>query len=252
MLLRLKSVYRQWPWRKLLYHLIPTYCLLCNQRLGEQLLCDGCELDLPWLNQHGVCQQCAIPLSTDSRFCGHCLHKPPAFSRAFIPFLYDHPLDYLISNFKYRHNLTCGKALASLLVPFLENAYQESGCEWPSLVLPVPLHWRRRWLRGFNQSSLLAHALTTPLAVQCMDNSCQRRRSTPSQKGLNRQQRQKNLRGVFTLQPAAAEAIQGQCIAILDDVVTTTATARELAQLLLNNGAREVHLWAVARTPERR
>lgn len=251
-MLPFKRFYRRCPWQKLLHQLIPTYCLLCSRRLGERLLCDDCEMDLPWLNYQRACQQCAIPLTTDSRFCGHCLHRPPAFQRAFIPFLYDYPLDYLISSFKYRRNLTSGKALASLLIPFMQNAYDDSDCEWPSLILPVPLHWRRRLVRSFNQSSLLSGALAKGLPITSLDNGCRRRRSTPSQKGLDRQQRQKNFRGAFTLQPAAAATIQGQCIAILDDVVTTTATARELANLLLKNGAREVHLWAVARTPERR
>lgn len=252
MIERFQRFFRPAPWQKLLHNLIPTYCLLCSRRLGERLLCDDCEMDLPWINSPNACQQCAIPLTTNSRFCGHCLHRPPAFQRAFIPFLYDHPLDYLISSFKYRRNLTSGKALASLLIPFMQNAYEESGCEWPSLILPVPLHWRRRLVRGFNQSSVLAGALAKGLQIKSLDNGCKRQRSTPSQKGLDRQQRQKNLRGVFRLTPTSCTAIEGQCVAILDDVVTTTATARELAQLLLKNGAREVHLWALARTPERR
>lgn len=251
--MRLFPGYSRLRWQQLIHSLIPTYCLLCNARLGKALLCHDCEMDLPYLTRCAhYCQQCALPLTTDSNFCGHCLHQPPGFNRAFIPFLYAHPLDYLIRTFKYRRNQASGKALTRLLVPFLNTAYEETGCTLPDYIIPVPLHWRRRLVRGFNQTALLAAELQQSLAVEILENACRRQGYTPAQQGLNRRQRQKNLRNVFSLNVSAKRKIEGRCVAILDDVVTTTATARELSRLLLRQGAREVHLWALARTPQDR
>src|SRR5688572_1967022 len=96
--------------------LLPTTCLLCGCDLRVELLCSGCELDLPHLEQvAGLCQQCSLPYSSEGAFCGHCLHKPPAFSHSVIPFCYQHPLDFLIRSFKYQRNLTAGRALAQVL-----------------------------------------------------------------------------------------------------------------------------------------
>lgn len=235
------------PW---LHRLIPGYCLLCNSQLQDRLLCEACELDLPYLSAASdCCRQCALPLASQSNWCGQCLRTPPGFSRAFIPFAYVSPVDYLISGFKYRRQPGFGKALTQLLLPFLQHSYDESGEPWPDYLIPVPLHWSRLLRRGFNQAAVLAQGLESAIPTRLLHRACHRSYRRGNQQGLNRRQRQKNMRHVFRLGTTTANHIQGKCIAILDDVVTTTATARELSRLLLQEGAREVHLWALARTP---
>jgi len=113
------------------------------------------------------------------------------------------------------------------------------------LIVPVPLHWRRRWTRGFNQTELIADqlgaALSTPVAMRAL----RRTKATTAQQRLDARTRARNLRGAFTLhQPVA-----GLRVALVDDVVTTGATATELTKLLLKGGATTVELWALARTP---
>lgn len=233
-------------------HLLPTCCLLCGAGLRGQLLCSACEMALPHLQREGrLCQQCALPLKSEANFCGHCLHKPPAFTRAIIPFSYRHPLNFLIQSFKYRRNLTAGLALAQALATHIQHTYDdEPDLPWPELIIPVPLHWTRRWLRGYNQTEVLGVQLSKQLGIPLYARICRRTRRTPPQKGLNRGARQKNLHQVFQLSDAGYRAIAGQRIALLDDVITTTATTRELSQLLVNKGAKEVQVWALARTPE--
>lgn len=233
--------------------LLPTTCLLCACRLEGELLCSGCEMDLPHLGRaEYLCQQCALPLASDAGFCGHCLHQPPAFSHSVIPFSYQHPLDYLIHRFKYHRQLASGRALAKTLAAYIQHHYDEQQIGLPEIIVPVPLHWMRRGQRGFNQAELIGEELAQQLHIPLETRVCKRSKRTPSQKGLTRAERQENLRKAFSISNRSAQKIHGKCVALLDDVVTTTATARELSQLLVQHGAREVHIWALARTPEKR
>jgi len=111
------------------------------------------------------------------------------------------------------------------------------------------LHWSRRWQRGFNQTEIIAKELAVQLQIPLLTHTCRRRTATPSQKGLSRAQRQSNLRGAFELTKNSQKLIEGKRVALLDDVVTTTATARELSKLLIKHGATDVQIWALARTP---
>lgn len=232
--------------------LLPTTCLLCGCSLDGELLCSGCVLDLPHLARaEYLCQQCALPLATNINFCGHCLHKPPAFSHSIIPFSYQHPLDYLIHRFKYRGQLASGRALAQALAAHIQHYYDEQHSALPDIIIPVPLHWMRRWQRGFNQAELIGEELAQHLRIPLETRVCKRSMRTPPQKGLTRAERQHNLRKAFAVSDKSVQKIRGKCVALLDDVVTTTATARELSELLVKHGAREVHIWALARTPEK-
>lgn len=233
--------------------LLPCQCLLCGKSLGEDRLCPDCELALPYLARLGPqCQSCALPLATDSGYCGQCLHRPPPFSHSLIPFRYDFPLDSLIHRFKYRRELTHGHALAQLMAAFLDNEYRERPeLVMPDLIVPVPLHWARRLGRGFNQAEILGWDLARTLGLPQHSRLCRRRLHTPSQRGLSRPDRQSNLRGAFCLTSGAEAALAGRCVALLDDVVTTTSTSRALSRLLIDQGgAAEVQVWALARTPQ--
>ena len=245
-----------WFWEKVgrfFNGLIPTVCLLCGSGLRGELVCPDCELGLPHLSlTEGSCRQCAVPLPQESSgdYCGHCLAKPPAFSCTVVPFRYQYPVDYLIHHFKYRRQLAAGRALGQALAQCVLHTYDEQDRCLPELIIPVPLHWTRRWLRGFNQTDLLGRQLATELKLPLASRACRRTRHTPAQKGLSRAKRQENLRQVFSMTAAGNRAIQGKRVALLDDVVTTTATARELSRLLIRQGAKEVHVWALARTPD--
>lgn len=230
--------------------LAPTVCLLCGWRLKGELLCPACELALPHLPPE-ACRQCALPLPEQSstEYCGQCLHTPPPFTQAVIPFCYQPPLDYLIHSFKYRRQLTAGRLLAQTLETCLRHSYAEQERHLPDLILPVPLHWSRRWLRGFNQTEILGRHLSRQLKIPLHTRLCRRTGRATTQQGLSRIDRQKNLRKLFTLSEGGKDVLAGKTVALLDDVVTTTATTREISRLLLEQGAGEVHVWALARTP---
>jgi ComF family protein len=231
----------------LVNRLLPTQCLLCGDTLAGELLCENCLFDLPWVARHEyTCQQCALALPSAADYCGHCLHNPPAFSRSLIPFAYEFPITPLIHRCKYRRDLTCGKLLGELLKHHILASKVQ-----PDLLIPTPIHWTRRWQRGFNQAEILGQCLAQATGIPFATRLITRRERTPSQKELTRTERQKNLRKAFFISPSAQQNIQGKNIALIDDVVTTTATMRELSQLLIQAGAKDVQVWALARTMEK-
>lgn len=230
----------------------PSQCLLCSCTLKSSMLCHSCQYDLPHVYGQNICQQCGIRNDSLSNFCGHCLNHPPSFSRSFIPFAYAYPLDNLIHKFKYRRHLTSGKLLSQLLADYLKHYAQEHD-DWqaPDVIIPAPMHWLRRWQRGFNQAEVVGQHIARELEVPLATGIIERIHKTPAQKELTRSERQKNLRKAFRISDKYREKIIGKRIAIIDDVVTTTATVRELSKLLMNAGARDVQVWALARTMEK-
>ena len=230
----------------------PSQCLLCSCTLQSSMLCNSCQYDLPHVYGQNICQQCGLRSDSLSSFCGHCLSHPPAFSRSFIPFAYAYPLDNLIHKFKYRRHLTSGKLLSQLLADYLKHYAQEHD-DWvaPDVIIPAPMHWLRRWQRGFNQAEVVGQHIARELEVPLETNIVERIHKTPAQKELTRSERQRNLRRAFKIADKYREKIVGKRIAIIDDVVTTTATVRELSKLLMTAGAADVQVWALARTMEK-
>ena len=230
---------------KLLDQLLPAPCLMCGAASPDyRLLCPECDSALPRLNREPfLCRCCALPLTSDAPLCGKCLHNQPAFSQSSIAFSYTHPLDFLIHQFKYRRQLSSGKLLAHLLAETCQHS------ERPDFLVPVPIHWRKRWQRGFNQSELMAYWVGKSLDIPVL-SACQQTHYHHSQKGLSRAGRLKNLRQSFSVKPGIKHTIDNAHIALIDDVVTTTATARTLSELMLKAGAQRVDIWALARTPD--
>lgn len=224
---------------------LPSHCLLCETPCPppRRWLCLACQNDLPWIRS--ACRGCGLPLpaGADTLHCGECLRQGSPFHDVLIPFCYDTPLRSLITGFKHRRQLLAGRLLSRLLAEAILDHYLPDTL--PDLILPVPLHWRRWLWRGYNQSQELGEQLSQTLDIACRSNLLTRRHATPSQQGLNRRQRQLNLQKAFRLRGR----LPAQRVALLDDVVTTGATARTLARLLQEQGAEEIHLWAIARTP---
>ncbi len=216
-------------------------CILCDA-IGQPGLdiCQGCEAELPGLGPH--CRHCALPLpSLDQTLCGQCQLMPPPFERTVASYLYQYPVAELIGGFKYNRHLSYGKVLTLAGLNRFVSAYNH---DLPDIITPIPLHWRRRLKRGFNQSEHIAGYLSKGLGIPLL-TLLKRSQFTPPQQQLDAQQRRQNLRGAFE----ATQVLEGQCVAVVDDVMTTGATATEVTKQLLDAGAGEVHIWVLARTP---
>ncbi|MGH8385078.1 MAG: ComF family protein [Pseudomonas sp.] len=222
------------------------HCLLCDEAAdGATPLCMPCETDLPWLGDH--CQTCALPLPAAGLTCGQCLKQPPAFEQVITPWTYSFPIDSLITRFKHNAKWPFGHLLAELLAQALHHRYEED-LPRPALLVPVPLATRRLRQRGFNQAAMLARWLSASLDIPCDERLVSRTHDTDAQQDLNAQARKKNLRNAFALAPDAS--IKGRHLALVDDVLTTGATAQALARLLMDAGAARVDVYCLARTPK--
>jgi ComF family protein len=221
-------------------------CLLCDEPAeAEMPICVACETDLPWLGDH--CQTCALPLLAAGLTCGECLLEPPAFELVVVPWQYGFPVDSLITRFKHNAKWPFGHLLADVLGQYLQHRFDE-GLPRPDALLPVPLANKRLRQRGFNQAAMLARWLSESLDLPCEETVLRRVKDTDAQQSLDAKSRKRNLRNAFDLMPDAQ--VKNRHLALVDDVLTTGATAQALARLLMNAGAARVDVYCLARTPK--
>lgn len=191
------------------------------------------------------CRCCALRLGAAQARCGACLREPPPIEQTVCVADYAFPWDRLILRFKHEQ----APELAALLADCLADAAARSQIASPDAFVPVPLTDRRLAERGYDQAWELARRLGRKLGIPARVDLIERRFDGRQQAGLSRAQRLTNLRGAFVLGAQGPQPVQGRHLALVDDVVTTGATAHEAARVLLAAGARRVDLWVVARTP---
>lgn len=220
-------------------------CLLClvSLKQGKPMICEDCKAELPTISQ--ACECCSLPIPYKG-LCGQCLQTTPAFHKIIAPYRYDFPIAQLITKFKYQQQWPLGHLLADLLIAHLNNLYHQKGNK-PNYLIAVPLSKKRLKERGFNQTELLAKWLSKSLAIPFIPNLLQRIIDTPPQQTLSAKERYKNLKHAFRL--INPNPLANQHIAIVDDVVTTGTTANTLATLCSQAGAKQIDIYAIARTP---
>lgn len=227
------------------WSIIEHRCLLCDERCEGQPLCSPCEADLPWLD--GRCTVCAVPLPSRGLVCGECLKRPPSYDHVEVPWRFAFPVDALITRFKHQARWPYGRLLGERLAHHLEHAFAD-GLPRPDLLLPVPLARRRLRQRGFNQAQMLADWLSRPLGIATDARVLDRVLDTLAQQQLDAATRRRNLRQAFAI--ATGADVKGRHLALVDDVLTTGATAEALARLLKRAGAERVDVYCLARTPK--
>ena len=219
-----------------------THCQLCGQA-GDQArdLCTACAAE--FVRNDVCCPRCALPLEAPALLCGECLEHAPPFASAVAPFVYGHPLDMLMTRFKFGRSLAAGRVLAELWI----DALRALPPARPDVLIPVPLHPDRLRERGYNQALELVRPVAQASQVPLRADLLLRTRATLAQTNLDATARAKNLRGAFK---AAETAALPAHVAIVDDVMTTGVTLRECARTLLRAGAQRVDVWALARAPK--
>ena len=197
------------------------------------------------------CVQCRaaflsrFPLDDQGR-CALCRRGVRGFDAAYSFGFYENELRTLIHLFKYSRIQTLSAPLGRLLARALPRELSFD------VVVPMPLHWRKRWQRGFNQAELLASEIgrRTHTPVR---NALRRVRNTASQAGLTSAKRRENVSGAFQTSRRSKNraALEGQRVLLIDDVMTTGATAASCARALKRGGARQVTLLTLARADRR-
>lgn len=221
---------------------LPTQCAVCRD-WDRDRICDACRTR--FMAAVPRCLRCALRVPEGVLTCGACLTDPPAQDGALAAMDYGHPWDRLIGQFKFNAALD----LAASFAQSLENAWRASGGTKPDLILPVPLSDRRLRDRGFNQSWEIARRVASRIGCIADARLVLRIKDTPHQLAFPVEKRAANVKGVFAIEPRRVAELRGKVIAVLDDVMTTGATAAELARVLRQAGAAQVHAWVVARTP---
>lgn len=224
--------------------ILPPSCVACQRRLaGHDSLCPACWRQIDFVRPP-LCDRLGIPLPYDTGgplVSAAAVAHPPDFARARVVALYNGLMRDLIHDLKYRD----AHHARRLFGRWLCQAGHEliAGCD---VVVAVPLARRRMLMRRFNQSQILAnevgrlaHKPVAPLALL-------RTRATRSQVGLSRSERERNVSGAFALRPGQAARISGKAVLLVDDVITTGATASAAARVLLKAGAARVDVLALA------
>ncbi len=220
--------------------LLPAHCILCGLCSDSGSLCHPCREELPRSSQS--CRQCALScIRSDVMLCGACLRRPPAWNEALAALVYEYPVDQLVQQFKFQRSLACGQLLADEMVLFVN----QSGTVLPDVLIPVPLHFTRRFWRGFNQAEFLARRLGSRYKIPVLVNQLQRTRRTSAQSGLDRRARKKNIRGAFS-----CRQLPNARVALVDDVLTTGTTLAECARAVRAAGASNIAVWVAARVPK--
>jgi len=164
---------------------------------------------------------------------------------------YAPPWSGLIADFKYGQACELAGPLAALLAQALQPGLVSGAIARPDWIVPVPLSAARLRERGYNQAWELARRLAPPLGLRARADLVERLIDTPHQVGLDRQARERNLRGAFAVTPAGGPVLAGRSVALVDDVCTTGATVAALAEALRRAGAGDLQVWVVARTDRR-
>jgi ComF family protein len=196
-------------------------------------LCQRCAAALP--SPLAYCRRCASSVGPGAA-CNRCAAERYHYERVTRLGIYDGTLRDAVLAMKFEAGEPLARTLGRLLARHIETK--------PDAVVPVPLHWRRRWSRGYNQAQALAESLAKGLACPCNSKVLKRVRATPQQFSQSATARRENVKGAFAVRRAAA--IQGRRILLVDDVLTTGATASEAARALLQAGAKTVDVAVLA------
>lgn len=229
---------------------LPPQCLSCGVITDAPgTLCAACWSKMTWLGAP-LCACCGVPFEFDPQpapnssdlLCAACLRSPPAFARARAVFRYDDAGRGLILAFKHGDRLhgapAFGRWLARAGADLLETA---------DYVAPVPLHWTRLAWRRYNQAAILGKEVARLSARRFAPDLLIRTRRTQQQGEMGRAARRRNVRRAFALGRRYAAEIRDKRIVLIDDVLTTGATAEECTLVLLDHGAAAVDLLTLAR-----
>lgn len=186
-----------------------------------------------------VCGVCAEPLISGNQICHHCEEQTPAFDSVTAVYRYAWPLNVLITGFKFDGQYLYGDSLAKLMARHFVDRDVDV-----DFIVPTPLHPERLAQRGYNQAEVLAEQLAAQLNLELDLGLLIRTVNTEAQSGKNRRQRLENLSKAFEV----TRQLNGEHIALVDDVLTTGVTADRMANALLKAGAGSVEVWVLART----
>lgn len=223
--------------RSVLDFALPPRCGGCGAIVEDiDSFCTDCWRKLEFLQ--GGCTRCGLPLKgTEAETCGACLAQPPRLDRIRAAVAYDDISRSIALRLKYGRKTALARTMSRYMRPLFGELPRDT------LLVPVPLHRRRLWSRGFNQSAIVARDLSRRTGLPVAVGALKRTRATPPLKGVGMRQRRRTVAGAFR----STMQLHGRTVILIDDVLTTGSTANACARVLKRAGAERVDLISWAR-----
>ncbi|NVO22249.1 ComF family protein [Donghicola mangrovi] len=226
----------------------PPRCLGCGETVGADFaLCGPCRREVHVIGGL-VCDGCGVPLAGAAGFgehCDTCLASPPPWSQGRAALMYEGLGRKLVLAMKHGDRTDIARGMAPLMGMAARAMIQPD-----TVVVPVPLHWRRMFRRRYNQAALLAQGLARHRHLVCVPDALTRHGRHESLDGLGRAERFEALRGAITVHSQRADRIAGRHVLLVDDVMTSGATLGACTEALLASQVREVSVVTLARVAQ--
>ena len=233
--------------RRMLDLALPPLCAACREPVEGRGLCPACWSKLSFITRP-YCERLGTPFVYDPGpgiLSMEAIADPPAYNRARAAVRFDEISRALVHALKHGDRLD----LAPVMGGWISHAGRELLAETDALV-PVPLHWRRLWARRFNQSAMLAAAVSRQTGVPVAAGALKRVKPTAQQVGLSRTECAANVQGAFRVPGDGKAAVTGRRLVLIDDVLTSGATVEGCGRALLRAGATNVDVLVFARVAE--
>lgn len=242
--------------RKILYFILTTYknameftfphtCICCDKSIEkEKIFCDDCFSKIPFV-EGNLCYRCGRKLNllpiNEKMLCADCLNKRPIYDKARAAFQYNTVSKSCILKFKNTGRMDYKKQFVALLEQAGKDLFPDT-----DIIMPVPLHWRRKVSRGYNQAGVIGKALSKKIKIPYTDKILIRSRHTPKQEKKTNKERHKNVKNAFMVKKP--RKIKNKTVLLIDDVLTTGATVNTCAKELKKAGAQTVFVLTIAHT----
>lgn len=252
---RLKTLIGTQPLIELLKPILnlfyPAICTICRLPLtNDDWLCKSCRLEIIRSSFVDPCPRCSSELPKHYKVisgCPKCIDLPESFSKTGAAGMYSGKLRELIIDFKYNRRETLAYPLGALMVEKLKQLKWDNEID---IIVPTPIHIKRNQERTFNQSELLAEIVAQSIKKKLCSNILIRIKPTLPQVKFTQKHRLKNIKGAFELASSfmTDNSIRGKTVLLIDDVMTTGATATECSKMLKKANPKEIRVLVAART----
>ena len=215
--------------------LYPRICLICGELLSEGKVCKSCRTNLPYCLPPRCCR-CGKHIEKETQeYCEDCKKKHHSFTKGIAPFMHTGRLRQSVYQIKYKNK----REYLDFFVEEIMKRHKREIELWDcDMLIPVPLHKKKKQLRGFNQAEVFAKRLSKALHIPMNHKTLKRIRNTKPQKEFNDIQRRKNLQNAFKV---TDNVVKSKKIILVDDIYTTGSTIDACAEALLQAGATHVY-----------
>lgn len=231
--------------------IFPLRCVGCGELIGDngierdEPFCETCKESIEYRGEN-FCPICGIRHQgmTGESKCAECIKSPRPNERLIYHYVYGGVISDAITSFKYHHNLFAGRVLISESLQLLSSEILRFS---PEIILPVPLHFIKYFMRGFSPTAYIASFISRALNIPVCFNILKKVKYTRPQVTLSREERLRNLRGSIVLNKSKLYAVKDRRVLLVDDVYTTGATTSICSELLIRAGASSIIIFVLAR-----